>query len=121
MSLLNGLLTYFSDIYIVSLQHKGEILEQKERKASRDGILADFLFYIGDKSEEVFEGMTINISLRGLGFLTKTSVKEGQTITITKLERISTMPDFTGQRAKVIWVKKGPRYDEAGANFNSDS
>ena len=121
MSLLNGLLTYFSDIYIVSLQNKGEILEKKERKASRDGILADFQFYIGDKSEEIFEGMTINISPRSLGFLTKTSVKEGQTITITKLARKSTMPDFTGQRAKVIWVKRGPRYDEAGANFNSDS
>jgi DNA-binding response OmpR family regulator len=116
-----NLLTMFSDISKVSLPRKGEILGEKERKAARTGILADLQFYIGNKSEEIFEGMTVNISPHGLCFLTKTSMKEGQTITITKLARKSTMPDFIGQQAKVIWVKKGSHYDEAGVSFNSDS
>jgi PilZ domain len=92
-------------------------LGKKERKADRDGILANFQFYIDDRSKEILEGMTINISPHGFGFFTGIGVKEGQTITIIKLTRKSTMSDFANQKAKVIWVKKGSRYVEAGAKF----
>lgn len=95
-------------------------MEKKERKASRDEILADFQFYIGDKSKEIFKGMTTNISAHGLGFLTEASVEKGQIITITKIAKHRTMPDFSSKKAKVIWVRKGARYFEAGAHFNSD-
>jgi hypothetical protein len=92
-------------------------LKKNDRKATRNGILADFQFYVDNKSEEIFEGMTVNISPDGLCFLTKTSIEEGQTITVTKLARNSTMPDFIGQRAKVIWVEKESRFIEAGVSF----
>ena len=86
-------------------------MEKKERKSARNKSLAKFQFYIGENKRELFEGIIINISPHGFGFLTETIVKEGQTITITK----HTPPDFTGKKAYVIWVKKGPRYVEAGA------
>jgi hypothetical protein len=88
-------------------------MEKKERKDTRRGILANFQFYIDEKSKEIFEGITLNVSSGGFGFLTETRVKEGQTITITR----HTLPDFRGQKAKVIWVKKGPRYVEAGSKI----
>lgn len=93
----------------------------KERKAPRDHILVDFQFYINNKSEEIFKGMTINVSQLGFGFVTERSVSEGQSITITKLTIKNAMHDFTGQRAKVIWVKQGRLYVEAGVKFNSDT
>ncbi len=61
--------------------------------------------------------MTINTSPHGFGFFTKIDVKEGQTITIIKLTRKGTMSDFSGQKARVIWVKKGSSYVEAGARL----
>jgi len=85
-------------------------LEKKERKATRRGILANFQFYIDEKPKELFEGITINVSSDGFGLLTDTIMKEGQTITITRHQ----LSDLRGQKAKVIWVKKGPRYVEAG-------
>jgi DNA-binding NarL/FixJ family response regulator len=109
-----------SEIPEASSEERGETLERRERETVRDEILADFQFYIGNKPEEVFEGMTVNISLNGLCFLARTSVKEGQIITITKMAKKSAMPDFTGRQAKVIWVKKGVHYDEAGVDFHSD-
>ncbi len=88
-------------------------MEKKERKDTRRKILAHFQFYIDQKSKELFEGITLNISSDGFGFLTETNVKEGQTITITK----HPLPDFSGQKAKVIWVRKGSRYVEAGSKI----
>jgi hypothetical protein len=86
-------------------------LEKKERKSARNKSLAKFQFYIDENAKRLFEGITINISPDGFGFLTETAVKEGQNITITK----HTLPDFTGKKAYIIWVKKGSRYVEAGA------
>lgn len=86
-------------------------MEKKERKSARNKSLAKFQFYIDENARELFEGIIINISPHGFGFLTETIVKEGQAITITK----HTLPDFTGKKAYVIWVKKGPRYVEVGA------
>ena len=88
----------------------------KERKAARAGILANFQFYIDERSKEIFEGLTMNISPHGFGFLTGTVIGEGQTITITK----HSLPGFAGYKAKATWVKKRPRYFEAGAKFNAD-
>ncbi|MEJ2695081.1 MAG: PilZ domain-containing protein [Candidatus Sulfobium sp.] len=86
----------------------------EKRKVSRNGILANFQFYIDDKSKETFEGITINISPRGFGFLTETVVQEGQTITIKK----HVLPDYKDRKAKVTWVKKVSRYISAGAQFD---
>jgi hypothetical protein len=91
----------------------------KERKTTREGILANFQFYFDDKSKEIFKGITFNASSHGLGFLTEIDVKEGQIITITKtkLTRMNTTPDFAGQNATVVWVKKRGEYVEAGAKL----
>ncbi len=94
-------------------------MEKRERNEARDPILAYFQFYVDDNPKEIFEGMTRNISQLGFGFLTERSVKEGQSITITKLTKSSTMRDFTDQQAKVIWVKQGRRFIEAGVKFKS--
>jgi len=92
-------------------------LEKKERKSARNKSLAKFQFYIDENARELFEGITTNISPHGFGFLTGTVIGEGQTITITK----HSLPGFAGYKAKATWVKKRPRYFEAGAKFNADS
>jgi hypothetical protein len=51
----------------------------EKRRVARNGVLAKFQFFINDKSTEIFEGITINISSEGFSFLTETVVKEGQT------------------------------------------
>jgi hypothetical protein len=88
-------------------------METKERKDTGREILAKFQFYIDETSKELFEGITLNISSDGFGFLTRTMVKEGQTITITR----HALPDFIGQKAKAIWVKRGSRSVEAGSKI----
>ena len=88
-------------------------METKERKDARREILANFQFYIDERSRELFEGITTNVSSDGFSFLTKTMVEEGQTITITW----HALPDFSGQKAKVIWVRRGPRSVEAGSKI----
>jgi len=91
-------------------------VEKKKRNNARRGILAKFQFCIGMKSRETFEGITLDMSSEGFGFLTGAIVKEGQTITIKK----HTVPDLKGKKAKVIWVKKGSQYIEAGAKISMD-
>ena len=88
-------------------------MEKEERKDTRHDILANFQFYIDEKSNELFEGLTLSISSDGFGFITETVLKEGQTITITR----HALPDFRGQKATVLWVKKGRRYVEAGSKI----
>ena len=90
--------------------------KKKERRVTRREVLANFQFYIDQKSKEIFEGLTMNISPHGFGFLTGIVIGEGQTITITK----HSLPGFAGYKAKATWVKKRPRYFEAGAKFNAD-
>jgi hypothetical protein len=89
--------------------------EEERRIVARDGIIANFRFFNGI-SEEIFEGITIDISSRGFGFLTQAGIKEGQTLTITE----HMMPDVSGRKAFIKWLKKGPRYFEAGARYISD-
>jgi PilZ domain len=91
-------------------------MKKEKRAVARDGILANFRFFIDDTSEKSSEGITTNVSLHGFGFLTGAPVKEGQILTITE----HSISDFSGRRASVVWVKKGPRYFEAGAEFISE-
>ncbi len=101
--------------------YKGAILKKTKRKAAREQILAYFQFYINGHTKDIFEGMTLNISQSGFGFLTERAVKEGQSITITKLAGRSPMQDITDQQARVIWVKQGRRFIEAGVELNPGS
>ncbi len=86
-----------------------------ERQPGRCGILANFQFYVGENAKETCEGITLNISDRGFGFLTETEISQGQIITVTK----HALPDFPCGKATVIWARKGPRCIEAGAEFHS--
>ena len=69
--------------------------KKKERRVTRREVLANFQFYIDQKSKEIFEGVTLNVSADGFGFLTETILKKGQTITITN----HPLPAFKGQKA----------------------
>ena len=90
-------------------------MKDKERKDPRSGILANFQFSINGNSGEVFNGMTTDVSSIGFGFLTETVVTEGQTITITQ----HSLGNFTGRKARVVWVKKKTGCLEAGAELYS--
>jgi len=90
------------------------LLKNKQRKSARQGKLANFQFYLDEEPGKTFEGITINVSPQGFNFLTRAAVDEGQVLAISK----HTLPDYAGRKAKIIWVKKGPRYIEAGAEFN---
>jgi hypothetical protein len=94
-----------------------EVLEKKERKVTRDETLAIFQFYRDDRSSDNFEGVTMNISRLGFCFCTQKALNEGQTLTVTRMIKKSTMPDFAGQQAKVLWAKERPNYIEAGAEL----
>lgn len=90
---------------------------KKERRiVARDGILANFQFF-NDLSEEICEGITLNISSHGFSFLTQAVIEEGQTLTITR----HMISDFSGRKAIIAWVKRDRRYFEAGARYISDS
>ncbi len=93
--------------------HCGEevTLVKKKRRGARQGIIANFQFYLDDRSEDVFDGLTVNISPHGFCFLTKARLQAGQTITITR----HSAHDYTGQSAQVVWVKNEPSHIEAGA------
>lgn len=91
-------------------------MKQGERKDTRRGILANFQFSINGNAGEVFNGMTTDVSSDGFGFLTEVTVKEGQTLTVTK----HALENLTGRRATVVWVKKKARCLEAGAQFHSE-
>lgn len=84
--------------------------EEERRIVARYGILANFRFFI---SEEICEGITTNISSRSFSFLTQVAVKEGQTLTIKE----HMIPDFSGRKASIVWVKEEPGYFEAGARY----
>jgi len=88
-------------------------LNKKKRKDARRGILANFQFSLNGKPGEVFKAMTTDVSHDGFGFLTETSVREGQEITIVK----HAMEHFTGRKATIIWVTKKAGCFEAGAQF----
>jgi len=83
------------------------------RKDVRHGIVANFQFIADDKSESVCEGVTINISRHGFGFLTEDVFTEGQAIIVTKYH----MANMAGAKARVMWVRKGARQYRVGAKF----
>jgi hypothetical protein len=87
--------------------------ERKERRPGRKGVLANFEFYVDGDPEEICQGITLNISSCGFGFLTEAKIREGQTITVTK----HALSGLSCPKAKLTWVKKGPRCMEAGAEF----
>lgn len=87
----------------------------KDRRPSRSGVLANFQFYIEEDYRGLCEGITLNISEGGFGFLTEADIRQGQTITVTK----NALPGFPCSKAKVRWVRKGSRCMEAGAEFYS--
>jgi PilZ domain len=87
--------------------------ERKERRSGRKGVLANFEFYVDGDSKEICEGITLNISDGGFGFLTEVEIREGQTITVTK----HALSGLSCPKARVTWVKKGRRCIEAGAEF----
>lgn len=86
---------------------------QNIRKDMRCGIIANFQFVMGGRPGYVCEGVTVNISRNGFGFLTEAVFTQGQTITVTRHD----LPDMAGCRARVVWVKEGPRHCHAGAQF----
>lgn len=83
------------------------------RKDVRHGTVAKFEFVVGDGAEDICEGITINVSRNGFGFLTEKSFAEGQPIIVTKHD----LPSLAGKEARVMWVRKGPRNYQAGAQF----
>ncbi len=89
---------------------------KNRRKDLRHEIVANFQFVVGDKPDDVCEGITINISNNGFGFLTETGCKEGQDIMVTKHD----VPRVAGQEATVMWVKKGPIHYNVGVKFVTD-
>lgn len=91
-------------------------MDKEKRIVARDGFLANLRFFIDDLSENIYEGITINISPDGFGFLTEAPVREGQILTVTE-HRI---PDSKISRVAVTWVKKRDRYFEAGAKYIPD-
>lgn len=85
----------------------------KIRKDVRHGIVARFQFVDGEKSGDVCEAVAINISKHGFGFLTEAVFTEGQAIRVTDHD----LRNLVGCRARIMWVKKGLRYYQAGAKF----
>lgn len=91
-------------------------MEKEKRAALREGTLANFRFFLDELAEKLYEGITTNISSDGFGFLTEVAIKEGQMLTIAE----HYLPDFVGLKMTVLWVKKRPRYFEAGAELVSE-
>jgi DNA-binding response OmpR family regulator len=83
------------------------------RKEMRHGVIANFQFVVGDKSQHVCEGIAINISKHGFAFLTEAFFAGGQAITVTK----HNFENINGSKARIMWVKKGLRQYRAGAKF----
>lgn len=86
---------------------------KKDRLSGRRGILANFQFYVDEKTEKTCEGITLNISDSGFGFLTEAEISTGQTITVTR----HALHGFSSSKARVVWVSKGPNCVEAGAEY----
>lgn len=87
------------------------------RRDVRHGIVAHFQFVVGDGPGNVCEGITINISKHGFGFLTEAVFAEGQTIRVTDHD----LRNIVGSKARVMWVRKGPRHYRAGVEFVTSS
>ncbi len=92
--------------------HGGKRLENR-RKDIRHSTAADFKFVVDGRLRDVCEGITINISEHGFGFITEGTFPEGQDIHVTHHD----LPDIAGRKARVMWMKKGRRYYKAGAKF----
>lgn len=90
-------------------------VERKGRRPDRKGVLANFQFYVDEDSKGLCEGITLNVSAGGFGFLTEVQISQGQTITVIK----HSLPGFPCSKAKVRWVRRGPHCIEAGAEFQS--
>jgi PilZ domain len=80
------------------------------RKDVRHGIIANFSFVAGGGYDRMREGITINISKSGFGFLTDEVFAQGQDIVVTKHD----VPNVEGHKARVAWVKKGPVHLSGG-------
>lgn len=98
-----------------TLTDNGETKEdlQSIRKDPRRGIIANFQFIVGSRPEYVCEGVTVNISRHGFGFMTEAVFTQGQTITVTRHD----LADMAGCRARVVWVKEGLQHCHAGAQL----
>lgn len=83
------------------------------RREVRHEVVANFRFVLDENSEDICDGVTVNISKNGFGFLTQTSCREGQNIMVTKHD----LPDITGRKARVLWVRKGSRHYQGGVRF----
>jgi CheY-like chemotaxis protein len=91
-----------------------EVIDWEDRRKDvRHGIIANFSFVVGGGSDDMREGITINISKNGFGFLTDEAFEKGQDIVVTKHD----VPKVAGRKAKVAWVKKGPVHYSAGVEF----
>jgi CheY-like chemotaxis protein len=81
------------------------------RRDVRHGIAAHFQFV--DETGNVYEGITIDISKHGFGFLTEAVFAEGQIITVIDHE----LRNIVECKARVMWVKKSRQYYRAGAKI----
>jgi CheY-like chemotaxis protein len=91
-----------------------EVIDWEDRRKDvRHGIVANFSFVAGGGSDDMREGITINISKNGFGFLTDEAFAQGQDIVVTKHD----LPTVAGHKAKVVWVKKGPEHYSVGVEF----
>jgi CheY-like chemotaxis protein len=91
----------------------GEKSLKDRRNDVRHEIVSNFEFFLGNKSEDICGGVTINISKHGFGFLSEEAFTEGQVMVVTKHD----VPYITGRKARVLWTRKGVRHYQAGAKF----
>lgn len=87
----------------------------KTRKDMRHSIVAHFQFVVEGEEGNVCEGIVVNISKHGFGFLTESVLKEGEVIRVTDHD----LRNIVGCRARIEWVEKGPRHYRAGAKFGA--
>jgi PilZ domain len=57
--------------------------------------------------------ITINISKNGFGFLTMEMSTKGQDILVINTD----VPNVSGRKARVMWVKKGPAHYQVAVEF----
>jgi CheY-like chemotaxis protein len=91
-----------------------EVIDWEDRRKDvRHDIVANFSFVAGGGSDDMREGITINISKNGFGFLTDEAFAQGQDIVVTTHD----LPKVAGHKAKVAWAKKGPVHYSVGVEF----
>jgi CheY-like chemotaxis protein len=86
---------------------------QDRRKDLRHRTIALFKFAANSEPQESCNGIITDFSQQGFRFLTEKSFAEGQTILVTE----HNLPGFTASEAQVLWMTKGDRYFEAGAQI----